>query len=71
MKRGLCGREPEDQPACTSVHRGKFQDVAKKSEVAYLVLAVDDYVSSVDHGSSFGRLESLVDPRSWALRAIA
>src|SRR6266851_9287775 len=53
MKRGFRGRQRKDQPAVTCIDRGKFENIAKESAVAFRVLAVNDDMSSVDHRSSF------------------
>jgi hypothetical protein len=53
MKRGFSGRQGKNEPALTGIHGGKFENVAKKSAVAFRVLSVNDDVSPVDHGSSY------------------
>jgi hypothetical protein len=52
MKGSLRGRQRKDEPAVTSVHRGKFENIAKESAVTFWMLAVNDDVGSVDHRKS-------------------
>src|SRR5208337_1263954 len=51
MKRSFCGRQRKDEPAVTSIHRGKLENIAKESAIAFRILAVDDGMSTGDQGS--------------------
>ena len=42
-------RKAEDQPSITSVRKRESQDVAKKSAIGLRILALDDYVRTIDH----------------------
>src|ERR1700737_4975474 len=46
MKRSFRSRQRKNEPAVTGVHRGKLENIAKESAVAFRVLAVNDDVSS-------------------------
>src|SRR5262245_30219050 len=49
MKRRLCRRHREDQPAVAGVDGGKSEDIPKKGAISFRVLAVDDHMSAIDH----------------------
>src|SRR5215470_3733190 len=58
MKRGLCRRHREDQPAVAGVHGRESKDVPKKGAVSFRILAIDDHMSAIYHEvSSQDRLE--------------
>src|SRR5260221_5031461 len=51
MKCNFRGRQRKNEPAMAGVHRGKLENIAKESTVAFPVLAVNDDMSSSDHCS--------------------
>jgi len=53
MEGGLRGGKGEDQPSVTSVHPRKPEDVAEESAVGVRIMAVDNYVCTIDHLSVF------------------
>src|SRR5262249_28975931 len=45
-------RELEDQPSCSGVDAGAFEDVAEEDAICFGVAAVNDHVATVDHTAS-------------------
>src|ERR1700753_3294053 len=55
MKGGFRGRQSEDEPSVTCIHRWETENIPEECPVGLGILAVNDYVGTRDHRSPPGK----------------